>query len=157
AKPTQSAAPCRWTQGDLNTLAERFPKDFRPPLYLGLYLLRFSHSSIDFDYQPVFKAFEHAAELKPSSPLPLFYTADPYVVGDIGGPISKANSSCIVDIEPRTTNCLALDDLHRTGVRWLTRAIAADPRFEPAYELRATALLQLKQSRQAIRDFNTAV
>ena len=32
-----------------------------------------------------------------------------------------------------------------------------DPTFAPAYELRATALSELKQSRQAVRDYNKAV
>ena len=41
-----------------------------------------------------------------------------------------------------------------TGVRFLTRAIAAEPSFAAAYEARASALYQLHQSRQALRDFN---
>ena len=71
--------------------------------------------------------------------------------------ISDGSAKCIDAVSPRTTGCLALDDIHRTGVRLLTKAIAADSKFGPAYELRALALLKLKQSRQAIRDYNAAL
>ena len=55
---------------------------------------------------------------------------------------------------PRTPACLALDELHRSGVRSLTRAIALDPKFGPAYALRAIALADLKEYRQAVRDYD---
>jgi len=154
-KPNQpTATPCAWTQTDLNTLARLFPKDYRPSVYLGLYLLQFSHYSLETDYQPIMKAFEHAAELNPSAAQPLYFSAKPYIVGGIGGLLSKASAKCIDDVVPRTKDCLALDDIHRTGVRFLTRAIAADATFSPAYHLRAEALFQLRESRQTIRDYN---
>jgi tetratricopeptide (TPR) repeat protein len=143
-----------WKQADLETMARLFPNDYRPPLYLGLYLLHFARYSLDSDYQPVMKAFERAAELNPSSALPFYFIAQPYVVGGIGGLLSMANAKCLDDVVPRTEDCLALDDIQRKGMRFLTQAIAADPSFAPVYELRATALLHLKQSRQAIRDYN---
>ena len=154
-KPNQpTATPCAWTQTDLNTLARLFPNDYRPSLYLGLYLLQFTHYSLDADYQPIMKAFGHAAELNPSSAQPLYFTAKPYIIGGIGGLLSKASAKCLDDVVPRTKDCLALDDIHRTAVRFLTRAIATDATFVPSYELRATTLFQLRESRQAIRDYN---
>jgi len=60
-----------------------------------------------------------------------------YTVGRLGGLMSVKNAECLDDVVPRTPQCLALDELHRTGVRSLTRAVALDPRFGPAYELRA--------------------
>ena len=109
---------------------------------------------LDADYQPIVKAFEHAVELNTVSAHPLYFSAKPYIIGGIGGFLSKASSKCIDDVVPRTKDCVALDEIHRTGVRILTRAIAADPTFAPAYELRATALFQLRESRQALRDYN---
>jgi tetratricopeptide (TPR) repeat protein len=53
--------------------------------------------------------------------------------------------------------CLALDDAHRTAVRSLTRAIALDPKFGPAYELRAISFTDLKDYRQAVRDYDKVV
>jgi hypothetical protein len=59
AKPNESASsPCAWAMNDLNKLAQLFPNDYRPPLYLGLYLLHYSHYSLDFDFEPMFKAFD---------------------------------------------------------------------------------------------------
>lgn len=154
-KPNQpTATPCVWKQADFNTLARLFPKGYRPSLYTGLYLLNFSRFSLDTDYQPILKAFEQSAALNPSSALPLYFMADSYILGGIGGMLSKSSASCIDDVVPRTEACLALDALHRTGVRYLTRAIAADPTFAPGYEMRALALFQLRQSRQAVRDYN---
>ena len=157
-KPNQPPAfPCVWTQDDLNLLSRLYAKDYRSPLYIGLYLLQFDSFSLDADYQPVVRLFAQSAELNPSSAVALYYSALPYVTGRLGGILSNQGASCLDEVVPRTPACLALDDTHRTGVRFLTRAIATDPRFEPAYEMRAEALWQLKEYRQAIRDFTEAV
>lgn len=157
-KPDEpTAIRCMWSQADVNKLAELFPKDYRTSLYVGLYKLAFSPYSLDMDYQPILKAFEHAAELNPSSAVPSYFNAYPYVYGGIGGLISQANAKCLDDVVPRTKPCLELDQIHRTGVRYLTKAIAADPTFEPAYALRAGAHLKLREYRQAIRDYTKAL
>ena len=157
-KPDQpTAIPCMWSQADVNKLAELFPKDYRTSLYVGLYKLVFSPYSLDTDYQPILKAFEHAAELNPSSAVASYFNAYPYVYGGIGGLMSQANAKCLDDVVPRTKPCLELDEIHRTGVRYLTKAIAADPTFEPAYALRAGAHLKLRENRQAIRDYTKAL
>jgi tetratricopeptide (TPR) repeat protein len=71
--------------------------------------------------------------------------------------MSQSNAACINDAVPRTKPCLELDEIHRTGVRFLTKAIAADQKFEPAYALRAEAHLKLHENRQAIRDYTEAL
>ena len=157
-KPEEpTSIPCMWSQADVNKLAVLFPNDYRTSLYVGLYKLQFSRYSLNKDYQPILKSFEHAAELNPSSAVPSYFTADPYIYGGIGGWVSKANSKCLDDVVPRTEPCLELDEIHRTGVRYLTKAIAADPTFEPAYALRAGAHLKLHEYRQAIRDYTKAL
>jgi tetratricopeptide (TPR) repeat protein len=157
-KPSEPITmPCMWSQADVNKLAELFPRDYRTSLYVGLYLLEFARFSMDTDYQPILKAFEHAAELNPSSGIPLYFSATPYVIGGMGGLLSKANATCINDVVPRTKECLALDEIHRTGVRFFTQAIAADSTFEPAYALRAEAHTQLHEYRQAVRDYTKAL
>jgi tetratricopeptide (TPR) repeat protein len=157
-KPEEpTAIACMWSQADVNKLAELFPKDYRTSLYAGLYGLEFSHYSLGTDYQPILKSFEHAAELNPSSAVPSYFNAYPYVYGGIGGLMSNANARCLDDVVPRTKPCLELDEIHRTGVRYLTMAIAADPTFEPAYALRAAAHLKLRENRQAVRDYTKAL
>jgi tetratricopeptide (TPR) repeat protein len=71
--------------------------------------------------------------------------------------MSQANAKCLDDVVPRTNPCLELDELHRSGVRYLTKAIAADPTFEPAYALRGGAHFKLREYRQAIRDYSKAM
>ena len=157
-KPDEpTAIPCMWSQADVNKLAELFPKDYRTSLYVGLYRLEFSRYSLDTDYQPILKSFEHAAELNPSSAVPPYFNAYPYIYGGMGGLMSNANARCLDDVVPRTKPCLELDEIHRTGVRYLTKAIAADPTFEPAYALRAAAHLKLRENRQAVRDYTKAL
>ena len=157
-KPDEpTAIPCMWSQADVNKLAELFPKDYRTSIYVGLYGLAFSPYSLDIDYQPILKSFEHAAELNPSSAVPSYFNAYPYVYGGIGGLMSRANAKCLDDVVPRTKPCLELDEIHRTGMRYLTKAIAADPTFEPAYALRAGAHFKLGENRQAIRDYTKAL
>lgn len=154
-QPTEMA--CMWSQADVNKLAGLFPNDYRTSLYRGLYELEFSRFSLDTNYQPILKQFEHATELNASSALPYYFTAYPYVYGGIGGLMSKANAECVDDELPRTQACLKLDELHRIGVRYLTKAIGADPTFESAYALRAGAHLKLHENRQAVRDYTRAL
>ena len=158
AKPDEPIAmPCMWSRADVNELTELFPKDYRPSLYVGLYLTEFAKFNYDTDYEPILKAFAHAAELNPASGLPLYFSGELYVYGGIGGLMSKANASCLDYVVPRTKECLALDQIHRTGVRFLTQAIAADPTFEPAYAVRGSAHGKLKEYRQAVRDYTKAL
>jgi tetratricopeptide (TPR) repeat protein len=156
-KPSLTAKPCEWTQADLNLLTKEFPRDYRPPLFLGLYLAYFTTYDPDTDSKPIFAAFDRAAELNPVSPLPSFYTADAYLMGRLGGMMSTTAAKCIDDITPRTKPCLELDELHRTGLRWVTKAIAIDPTFAPAYTMRAEGLYRMKEHRQAVRDYDKAL
>jgi tetratricopeptide (TPR) repeat protein len=153
-KPTTTAQPCVWTLSDLDTLERRFPQDYRPPLYRGLYLTFFYSFDLESDYSPVLDAFHRAAVLNPAAPLPEFFVGELYSVGRLGGLMSVKNAECLDEVVPRTPQCLALDEVQRTAVRSLTRAIALNPKFGPAYALRATAFYKLKEYRQAIRDYD---
>ena len=156
-EPTTTTQLCVWTQPDLDLLAQKFPTDYRPLIYRGLYLSFFYSFSLDSDYKPVLEAFQRAVALNPASPLPHYFIGGLYTMGRLGGLFSTASAKCIDDFVPRTAACLALDELHRTGVRSLTRAIAVEPTFRPAYQMRALALAKLKLYRQAIRDYDKVV
>jgi tetratricopeptide (TPR) repeat protein len=153
-RPTTTTQPCVWTQADLDTLERRFPQDYRPPLYRGLYLTFFYSFDLDSDYSPVFDAFHRAGTLNPATALPEFYIGELYSIGGLGGLMSTKNAECLDWVVPRTPKCLALDEVHRSAVRSLTTSIALDPKFEPAYALRAQAYMDLKEYRQAIRDYD---
>lgn len=157
-KPNEPISmPCMWSQADVIKLTDANPKDFRTSLYQGLYSLEFSRYSIETDYRPILNFFEHAAELRPSSPLPYYFIGYLHVFGGMGGLMSKTNAECIDDQIPRSKACLQLDEIHRTGERYLTKAVAVDPVFEPAFVLRAGAHLKLHENRQAIRDYTKAL
>ena len=149
--------PCVWTLPDLDELARQFPTDFRPSLYHGLYFAYFLSFDLGSDFKPALESFTRAAELNPHSPLPHFFTGELYTVGRLGGLFSTANARCLDFIQPRTEPCLALDETRKTGIRALTRAIAADPTLMPAYALRAAALYDVKEFRQALRDYDRAL
>jgi hypothetical protein len=100
-KPSLTVKPCSWSQADLNVLAERLPKDFRPTLALGLYLNYFTRFNSDTDFQAMITAFERSATLNPTSPLPALYVGEIYTMGNLGGILSSANAKCIDDITPR--------------------------------------------------------
>jgi tetratricopeptide (TPR) repeat protein len=143
-----------WTQADLERFEQRFPQDYRPPLYRGLYLTFFYSFDLGSDYSPVLDAFHRAATLNPASALPEFFIGELYIVGHLGGFMSLKNARCLDEVVPRTSKCLELDETHRSGVRSLTRAIALNPKFGAAYSLRAVAFSQLKEYRQAVRDYD---
>ena len=54
--------------------------------------------------------------------------------------MSKKNAVCLDEVMPRTPQCLAFDEVHRSAVRSLTTSITLDSKFGPAYALRAIAL-----------------
>jgi tetratricopeptide (TPR) repeat protein len=123
-------------------------------MYLGLYLAYFYSFDFNSSYGPVLDAFHRATTLNPAAPLPAFFIGELYSTGRLGGLMSVKNAQCLDDVVPRTPPCLALDELHRTGVRSLTQAIALDPKFGPAYALRAEVFSKLKEYRQAVRDYD---
>lgn len=155
--PIRDHKTCVWTQNDLEDLAVKFPTDYRPSMYLGLYLSAFSVYSLDYDESPIIEAFRRASTKDPTAALPHFFLAQLYIGGSIAGLLSKARAACLDFVEPRTKACLDLDDLHRDGATELTRAIALDTKLEAAYELRAEAYWELKEYRQALRDYTAAL
>ena len=156
-KPSTTTQPCVWTQPDFDTLERRFPTDYRSSLYRGLYLTFFHRFDLESDYNAVLDTFQRAAALNQQSPLPHFFIGKLYTAGGLGGIMSLNNAKCLDEVVPRTPNCLALDEIHHKGVRSLTRAIAVDPKFGPAYEGRADVFLKLREYRQAIRDYGAVL
>jgi len=146
--------PCAWTLPDFEVLAQRMPGDYRPALFSALYRLsvfKYNHNS---DYSSVINALNTAAELNPSSPLPNYYLGKLHMATIFASPFSMLSAGCIDEVVPRTADCLKLDEVRRLAVRYLTRSIAVDTAFTPAYAERATMLLELKDLRQALRDYD---
>lgn len=155
-EPRTASARCMWSLPDIEALEKRYPADYRPVLYRGLYLSFFLRFHNDRDPKPAMEAFTAASKLNPSSPLPHYFLGQLQAV-NLGGMLSTANASCIGEVTPRMKACIELDDIHRLAVLHLTSAIALDTKFVAAYASRANELLQLKEYRQALRDYDRVI
>jgi tetratricopeptide (TPR) repeat protein len=137
---TTNTNPCIWTMSNLDTFAQKFPKDYRVPLLRGLYIKFFA----TFDeklYQPAIQELQKAALLNPRSPLPH------YVLGELYFKASFLTKAAWASDEGRT-------DPIRKAVAAYSRAIQLDPGFSPAYEMRASCYEQQKQYLLAIADYD---
>ena len=146
--------PCAWTLPDFEVFAKLMPADYRPALFSALYRMSVFKYNHDSDYSSVINALNTAAELNPSSSLPNYYLGKLHMATIFGSPFSMLSAKCIDEVVPRTADCLKLDEVRRLAVRYLTRSIAVDTAFTPAYAERAAMLLELGDHRQALRDYD---
>ncbi len=138
-KPARDSKFCEWNLTELDALVERFPKDYRPLLFRGLYYEFFTTFKEDY-YPPAMQNFQKAALLKPSSPLPQYF-------------IGQLHSKASFWTKKAWASDVGRDQLTRNAAQAYTKAIQLDPKFLPAYEQRASDYLNLKQYPQAIRDY----
>jgi len=156
-KPTEPSRPCYWSVADFKNLERLYPKDARPPLYLGIYYSFYSFFHTNFDYSTILGLYKRAAELDPSSALPSFFTGHLYVFGHLSGMWSMASAKCLDDVVPRTAACMALDELRQNGTRALTTALAIDPTLSVAYSERAQNSVHLHRYERAVGDYTKAI
>jgi tetratricopeptide (TPR) repeat protein len=138
-KPDTSDA-ILWSQSDIDNLVQRFPKDYRSYLFRGLYF-HFYATFSEMYYQQSMQEFQKANALNPRSRLPYYYMGHLHTQSSMW---SKA---------AWTSDDAKFEDLRKAAQQY-TKAIEVDPRFLPAYELRAMSYLNLKQSRLAINDYD---
>lgn len=137
--PEKTSKFCVWNLTDLDGLIARFPKDYRPWLFRGLYYEFFT--TFKEDYYPIaMQNFQKAALLNPSSPLPQYF------IGQIYSKASFWTKKAWASDQGR-------DEQIRNAARAYTKAIQLDPKFLPAFEERASDYLNLKQYQQALRDY----
>ncbi|MFZ0816789.1 MAG: hypothetical protein WAM78_14790, partial [Candidatus Sulfotelmatobacter sp.] len=141
--PEKTSKFCVWNLAELDGLVTRFPKDYRPLLFRGLYYEFFTTFKEDY-YPPAMQNFQKAAVLNPSSPLPLYF------IGQLHSKASFWTKKAWASDEGR-------DELTRNAAQAYTKAIQLDPKFLPAYEQRAGDYLNLKQYQHAIRDYGTVL
>ena len=146
--------PCSWTLPDFEAMAKQSPGDFRPLMFGALYRLSVFKFKHDSDYASVIDGLNNAAKLNPASPLPNYYLGKIHMATIFGSPFAMLSAKCIDEFVPRTGDCVKLDEVRRLSVRYFTRSIAVDTAFTPAYAQRATMLLELKDYRQAVRDYD---
>lgn len=142
-QPERTSKFCVWNLADLDGLVARFPKDYRPWLFRGLYYEFFTTFKEDY-YPPAMQNFQKAALLNPSSPLP------PYLIGQVYSKASFWTKKAWASDQGR-------DEQTRNAAQAYTKAIQLDPKFLPAYEERASDYLNLKQYKQALSDYGTVL
>jgi tetratricopeptide (TPR) repeat protein len=139
-RPETKSSSCAWNKTDIDALVARFPKDYRVYLYRGLYLNCFVIFEEGY-YQQAIKEFQRASELNERSALPHYFIGHLYT-----------RSSMWTKAAARSDD--AKNEAHKNAIQEYSKAIELDSKFVPAYELRAMSYLELKQSRQAIKDYD---
>jgi tetratricopeptide (TPR) repeat protein len=128
-----------WHEQELISLETRFPRDYRGPLFRGLYWKSFVLFERSRKGQAL-EQFQKATLLNPGSPLP------PYYIASLSSVFLPASAQEYTDKGRNETQRGALEEY--------TRAIRADPRFWPAYFRRAGAYDGLQQLSLAIQDYD---
>ena len=138
--PERTSKFCAWNLADLDSLATRFPRDWRPIALRGLYYQFFT--TFKEEYYPNATAdFQKAALIDPRSPVP------PYLLGEL-------HTKAAFWTKKAWASDAGRSDATRAAVLPYTTAIHLDPNFAPAYAARAEAYLELKQSELAVKDFD---
>lgn len=131
---------CIWTLGDLDALVAKFPNDYRPRLFRGLYYEFFTTFNETY-YANATQEFQSAAALNSKSPLPQYF------LGEVHTKASFWSKKAWASDRDR-------DEAVREALQPYTRAIQLDSKFLLAYRKRASAYLNLKQYSLAIKDFD---
>jgi len=139
-EPEKTSKFCAWNLTDLDTLISKFPRDYRPLLFHGLYYKFFTTFKEDY-YTRALQDFQKAALLNPTSPLPHYFIGDLYTKAAFWTKKAWASDT-------------GRDEPTRNSIQAYTKAIQIDPKFLLAYKGRASGYLNLKQYRQSIRDFD---
>ena len=135
-EPDTDPDSCTWSQADLDALRARFPTDYRPLLYRGLYFHNFAKFDDTYARQAI-EDFRRAGALNPQAALPHYFIGDL----EIRGAVFLADR----------------DAARRRAVQSLTRAIALDPTLVPALAIRANEYYRLKQYLDTITDYDAVL
>jgi tetratricopeptide (TPR) repeat protein len=141
--PEAHSTSCAWSNAEFDELSRRFADDYRIHIYRGLYLFFFTTFKED-SYAPATQEFQKAIALDPKSPLGFYFLGQLYM-----------KSSFLTIAAARSD--LVRNEAMRKAIQQYTLAIEKNPKFLPAYQGRAEAYLELKQSQQAINDYNVVL
>src|SRR5437867_3046191 len=133
-KPEKTAGDiCSWNETDMDTLVQRFPNDYRPYLFRGLYYSFFAF----YDPPSIPRAerdFGKAAELNPNSALPHYFLASLWRGWSINRPLAER------------------DKLFQRDLDELSKALALDPKLNAGFYKRALVNFDLKKFQEAVSD-----
>jgi tetratricopeptide (TPR) repeat protein len=146
AKPEKAASSvCVWTEPDMDTLAQRFPTDYRSHMFRGLYFSFFvSFNPEDWIVTRAVENFNKAAQVNSKSALPQLFKARLLSHSFVFH--TRLNKLGWGDAER--------DKLDAEVVGEYAKALALDPNLLLALKGRALALLHLKRYQEAIADYD---
>lgn len=127
-----------WGMNHFDNLVQRFPMDYRPRLYRGLYLSFFVTFDEKYRQQAVAE-FQKAIVINPRAALPHYF------LGNLFSPGIRVFTES------------ARSEAWKKAIPEYAAAIALDAKMLPAFRERANAYYQLKQSILAISDYNRAI
>jgi tetratricopeptide (TPR) repeat protein len=141
--PEKVSSTCTWSETDIQDLINQFPNDFKPYLFAGLYYGYFTEFTEGKSSFPLAsKNFTKAAELEPTSPLPAYYAA------------------MVLQRATFFTSMAKEADQKEIAQGILTKlndALRVDSEFRPALKERAEIFAELKQYRDALKDYDKVV
>ena len=112
-EPEKTSKFCAWNLTDLDTLISKFPRDYRPLLFHGLYYKFFTTFKEDY-YTRALQDFQKAALLNPTSPLPHYFIGDLYTKAAFWTKKAWASDT-------------GRDEPTRNSIQAYTKAIQIDP------------------------------
>lgn len=143
-KPEDNSNPASIQKVDLDALIAKFPDDYRPLLFRGLFYKNFATFGEEY-YTSTLNDLQQALKKNPNSALVN------YELGDAGASMTFLTKAGASDISNITGSTGGYRDLtNQTVVNYAKEAIRLDPKFAPAYSLAAEALHELKRDAEAV-------
>jgi len=140
--PEKSASACTWTESDMDTMVQRFPKDYRSYEFRGLYYAFFA-SFHEPSLQSAVDNLRQAIEINGNSASLHLLIANTF---NRAFSIKRYGLS---DEDRQKLDATVLDELNR--------ALTLEPNLLPALSQRAQAYFDLKQFAQAVPDYDKIV
>jgi len=146
--PEKTSNICVWNQTDANAIVARFPNDYRPYLFRGLYDSFFIFFNLDKPLGTELSKesagdFDKAIALSQNLPIAHFIRASAIEAGIYF-----------------SLNNMAQGEQNEIRTQWLTdlsSALALDPKFVPARQMRGDIYQEMKRYGDAIQDFSSVI
>jgi tetratricopeptide (TPR) repeat protein len=140
--PDTKSLPCAWTLANLNDLAKEFPKDYRIPIFIGLWYD--FHGFYDNKYYAsALPSFQHALAINPKDGLAHYY-------------IGQHIETTLPALEKFSPSSVPTENDKKLLQEYGT-ALSLDPTLAPAHMALANIQIYLKHPTLALTAYNKAI
>lgn len=159
--PEQKQSMCTWSQPDMDSLVQRFPRDYRSYMYRGLYFGFFTTFGNKW-VAPATADLRRAAELNANSPLPNLFIAEilsnPMVEDGLESKLVDAQLHKHKQFTPLDgLIASASHEVAREILPYYDKALALDPNLIPALTGRAIQYQHLGEYQKEIADWDKVI